>query len=400
VDAATGVITTVAGGGTGGDGGPAVGARLAPCDLALDPHGNLFVSDGAGQRVRRVDAATGIITTVAGDGTIATPGMDIGDGGPATSASLWAPCGLALDALGNLYIADGNHDRVRRVDASTGIITTVAGGGSSSGEGVPATSAFLSSPTDVELDGRGNLLIAEPVRNRIRSVDAAGAITTVAGTGVSGFGGDGGPATEARLALPLRIAVGGSLFIADTSNGRVRRVLVEDPNAPPLADAGPDLTLLVGEAGTFDGAGSEDADGTIDAYAWDFGDGAAASGAVVQHAYATGGTFTATLAVTDDAGATASDGALVTVLTRSGATDLLASIVEGYNLQQGISNSLDRKLELVRAALEATNAGQRQDAANKLQAFLNEVEAQRGNALTDAQADELVGWANRILGAP
>ena len=183
--------------------------------------------------------AQGIISTVAGNGT-ATFG---GDGGAATGASLSFPFGVAVDTAGNLFIADRGNVRVRRVDAATGIITTVAGNGvfGFSGDGGPATSATLDSPSGVTLDAAGNLFIADSANQRIRRVDAGAdglvtgaadeTITTVAGSGPTGFGsggfsGDGGPATSARFATPTGVALdaAGNLFIADTLNHRIRRV--------------------------------------------------------------------------------------------------------------------------------------------------------------------------------
>jgi sugar lactone lactonase YvrE len=225
VDAVTGTITTVAGG-VFGDGGPATGASLnRPFEVAADGSGNLLIADFSNNRVRRVDAATGIITTVAGDGAFGFSG----DGGPATSASLGFPSGVAVDSSGNLFIADFSNRRIRRVDAATGIITTVAGDGGSrfSGDGGPATSASFSSPRGVAVDASGNLFIAVRGNSRVRRVDAAtGIITTVAGDGSLGFSGDGGPATSASLSSPSGVAVdaSGNLFIADFSNSRIRRV--------------------------------------------------------------------------------------------------------------------------------------------------------------------------------
>jgi hypothetical protein len=172
-----------------------------------------------------VEAATGIITTVAGTGA----SYYGGDGGPATSAALNRPTGVALDEAGNLFIADQNNQRIRRVDAVTGIITTVAGNGSRgfSGDGGPATSAILNDPHAVALDADGNLFIADSSNHRIRRVDATtGIITTVAGNGSPGFSGDGESATSAQLSSPEGVAVSadGTLVIADTRNGRIRQV--------------------------------------------------------------------------------------------------------------------------------------------------------------------------------
>jgi sugar lactone lactonase YvrE len=255
VDAITGIITTVAGsgptgflaGGFSGDGDPATSARLnSPFGVAVDSSGNLFIADSFNDRIRRVDASTGIITTVAGGGFV------FGDGGPATSARLDFPSGVAVDSSGNLFIADTLNERIRRVDASTGIITTVAGGGFVLGDGGPATSATLVLPFGMALDAVGNLFIADRFNDRLRKVDAAtGIITTVAGIGTAGFSGDGGPATSASLAEPVGVALGaaGNLFIADSSNQRIRRVVFvltvdidikpgNDPNAINPASRG------------------------------------------------------------------------------------------------------------------------------------------------------------------
>jgi sugar lactone lactonase YvrE len=216
--------------GFSGDGGPATSASLnVPSGVALDASGNLFIADRDNNRIRRVDGVTGVITTVAGSGaTGLAAGSFSGDGGPATSASLNSPRGVAVDALGNLYIADGRNNRIRRVDGASGIITTVAGNGTSGffGDGGPGTSASLSGPTGVTVDASGNLFIADTRNNRIRRVDGAtGVITTVAGDGASGFSGDGGPATSASLNRPGAVAVdaSGNLLIADARNHRIRR---------------------------------------------------------------------------------------------------------------------------------------------------------------------------------
>ena len=225
VDAA-GTITTVAGTGTegfSGDGGPATNAQLAwPRGVTVDALGRLYIGDASNHRIRRVDAA-GTITTVAGAGA---PGFG-GDGGPAPSARLYGPWGVAVDASGNLYIADRSNHRIRRVDLA-GTITTVAGTGTEgfSGDGGPATNAQLAWPRGVTVDASGNLYIADRSNHRIRRVDLAGTITTVAGTGTPGLAGDGGPAPSARLNSPSGVAVNrsGSLYISDFGNHRIRRV--------------------------------------------------------------------------------------------------------------------------------------------------------------------------------
>ncbi|MDE0627264.1 MAG: SUMF1/EgtB/PvdO family nonheme iron enzyme [Bryobacterales bacterium] len=219
-------ITTVAGTGMnddGGDGGPAVRAQVGrPMGVAADAAGNLYIADRDNHRVRKVDPA-GVITTVVGTGS---PGYH-GDGGPAASAQLDSPSGVAVDAAGNLYIADRGNHRVRKVDAS-GVITTVAGTASrgSGGDGGPATGAQLNSAAGVAVDAAGNLYIADTFNGRVRKVDSAGVITTVAGTVVGRYGGDGGPATSAELSFPFAVAAdaAGNLYIADVTNHRVRKV--------------------------------------------------------------------------------------------------------------------------------------------------------------------------------
>jgi len=229
VDAATGMITTLAGNGSvgySGDGGPATNASISgPTAVAVDSSGNVFIADYGNDRIRRVDAVTGIITTVAGNGNSGFSG----DGQAATNASLKSVYGVAVDGFGNLFIADQGNDRIRRVDAVTGIITTVAGNGSVgySGDGGPATNASLDGPFGVGVDRAGNLFIADTYNGCIRRVDATtGIITTVAGTGFSGYNGDGQAATEAKLYAPFSVALdsGSNLFVADWLNYRVRRV--------------------------------------------------------------------------------------------------------------------------------------------------------------------------------
>jgi uncharacterized protein (TIGR03437 family) len=249
---ASGIITTVAGNygcGFSGDGGPATSALLcSPGGIAVDGSGNLFIADTSNQRIRKI-SASGIITTVAGNGVVeagsfGNAGGFSGDGGPATSASLNNPGSVAVDSSGNLFIVDTNNNRIRKVSAS-GIITTVAGNGiiGFSGDSGPATSASFYYPSDVAVDGLGNLLIADPWNNRIRKVSSGGTITTVAGSGATGpgaggFSGDGGPATSALLAQPFGVAVdgSGSLYVADTDNNRIREVPV--PPAPSITSGG------------------------------------------------------------------------------------------------------------------------------------------------------------------
>jgi hypothetical protein len=168
-------------------------------------------------------------------------------------------------------------------------------------------------------------------------------------------------------------------------------------NQLPAADAGPDKNLIVKELAEFDGSGSSDADGSIASYQWDFGDGATGVGWSASHAYLQAGTYTVTLTVIDDGGGTATDTAQVGVHEVAYAIDSLSELVASYNLKQGIANSLDSKLQNVLDALSAANAGQRQDVTNKLDAFVNSVEAQRAKELTNAQADALESLARRIV---
>ena len=229
VDLASGIVSTVAGNGAAGaagDGGPAVAAQLQdPKAVWVAPSGDLYIADSGNERIRRVDPS-GTISTIAGTGV---PGYG-GDGGPALAAQFDGPRGLAGDSAGNLYVADDNNNRIRRIEPS-GVVTTLAGTGAAdfSGDGGPAHSAPLNHPRGVAVDGRGNVFIADSMNARIRMVDPAGMISTGAGCGRHGFGGDGGPATVARMFEPRGVAVdaAGQLFVADTYNDRIRRV--DDP---------------------------------------------------------------------------------------------------------------------------------------------------------------------------
>ncbi|WP_224994417.1 cadherin domain-containing protein [Cesiribacter sp. SM1] len=231
----TDYISTIAGtggsAGFGGDGGPAAAAKLyQPFSVVSDVSGNLYIADEYNHRIRKVDAATGRISTIAGTGT---PQYG-GDGGPATAASFYMPNGLAIDKSGNLYVCDRYNNRVRRIDAVTGIITTYAGVGPTGvsnagygGDGGPAASARLFSPVALAFDQDDNLYIADQYNNRVRKVSkATGTITTVAGIGTGGFSGDGGQATAAKLRTPSGIALdqAGNLYIADRTNHVIRRV--------------------------------------------------------------------------------------------------------------------------------------------------------------------------------
>lgn len=255
--AAVGDISTVAGNGESGfsgDGGPATSASLqAPLGIAVDNAGNTYIADRDNQRVRKVNAS-GIITTVAGNGT---QGFS-GDGGSATSASLNIPWGVAADADGNFYIADTYNYRVRKVDTS-GVITTLAGNGvyGYSGDGGPATSASLRETYDIAVDSSGNFYLADEGNHRVRKVDPSGVITTVAGNGVYGYSGDGGPATGASLASDLGVAVddSGNIYIADrqyTGESRVRKV---DTSGTITTVAGNGTASYSGDGGPATSAG-------------------------------------------------------------------------------------------------------------------------------------------------
>ncbi len=220
------IITTIAGNhiaGYSGDGGPATAARLdGPAHIAIDNHGNILFSEFNNNVIRKIDAA-GIISTIAGTGT---PGYS-GDGGPATSAYLNGANGFISDNSGNLFFADEYNNVIRKIDAS-GIITTVAGDGGMGygGDGGPATAAKLYHPTGVIIDGSGRILIADILNNRVRSVSTSGIITTIAGTGVAGYSGDGGPASAAELNNPGNFSIDsyGNLFVTDQQSQRIRKI--------------------------------------------------------------------------------------------------------------------------------------------------------------------------------
>lgn len=230
---AGGQLTVVAGtgkAGYAGDGGPAVAATFAkPTAMAWDAAGLLYVVDHENHRVRRVDVA-GVITTVVGSGPASTAGGGFGgDGGPAEAAELNQPIGIAFRD-GVLYIADASNSRIRAVDAS-GLISTIAGNGGVVGlaplqlDG-PVVDAILAAPVELTFDPAGELVFTDRGLNRALMIDTQGVLRLLAGNGASGFGGDGGPATEAQLKEPTGIAFdrAGNLYIADTGNQRIRRV--------------------------------------------------------------------------------------------------------------------------------------------------------------------------------
>ena len=223
--ATNGIISTVAGVGTmgfTGDGGSAVAAELGdPAGVGVDAAGTIYIADHSNQRIRRVSG--GVISTLAGNGNPAYGG----DGGAAAAAALYQPLGVCAKAGGSVYVADTSNFRVRMISAG-GVITTVAGTGTPgfSGDGASATNAQLYGPAGAVVDGAGNLYIADAENHRIRRVSPGGIVTTMAGSGGILFSGDGGPATAATLYRPSSVAVdeAGNLYIADTFNDRIRRV--------------------------------------------------------------------------------------------------------------------------------------------------------------------------------
>jgi hypothetical protein len=278
-----GIITTIAGNGTSGfsgDGGPATAASFDyPYALAKDDTGNLYIGDVYNNRIRKVNSA-GVISTYwiarvsgmaidhlgniyggqnyevrkiipgpfivtapfAGNGTSGFSG----DGGPATAAQITAPWGVSRDVHGNIYIADQNNRRIRKVDSASNIITTVAGDGTvgSSGDGGPATSAEIAAPQQAVADAAGNIYIADWAYNVIRKVNPSGIISTIAGNGSAGFAGDGGPATAALFNGLFWIAIdcGNNLYLSDYGNRRIRKITQD---RTPVFAAGNTLSFTI-----------------------------------------------------------------------------------------------------------------------------------------------------------
>ena len=227
----TGVITTIAGtgiSGYSGDGGLAINAKIYyPGDVSCDKYGNIYIADQNNNAIRKISIATGIITTVAGNGSQGYSG----DGGPATSAQLKTPLGVTVDKFSNIYIADANNHCIRKVDGGTGIITTIAGNGTLgfSGDGGLASLALVNHPSKVILDSIGNLYFTDEANNRVRKIMAGtNIIQTIAGTGTFGYSGDGGLATSAQFSFPIGLAFDaiGNLYIADIFNNRIRKMAV------------------------------------------------------------------------------------------------------------------------------------------------------------------------------
>jgi uncharacterized repeat protein (TIGR01451 family) len=249
-----GNITTIAGtgpAGFSGDGGPATSAELNnPRGVVLDSTQNIYFVDAVNNRVRRIDATTGDISTIAGNGVNGNApsgcqgqGSFSGDGGPAISATLNCPLGLDIDSKGNLFVSDTQNSRIRRIDAVTQIITTVAGNGTAgfSGDGGAATSAMLNNPDRISINAAGNFFISDTNNQRIRRVDGTtGIITTFAGNGNFGFAGDGGPAVSASFSTPTGVVVTsqGNMYVGDLLNNRIRLVLL-NPNVTISSSSAP-----------------------------------------------------------------------------------------------------------------------------------------------------------------
>ncbi len=228
-----------------GDGQKATSVIFTLVDgIAIGPKGNIYISHRSQNRIRKIDQ-NGIVTTISGNGRAGFSG----DEGPAINASLNFPAGLAFDSTGNLYIADRNNHRVRKIDPD-GIITTIAGNGipDYSGDNMKATETSLHFPSDVAIDKSGQIYISDRSNNRIRKVDTNGIITTYAGMGVPSYGGDFGPADEAFFKFPFGLTFDnqGNLFVADRGNNRIRKI---DPDGTVYTVAGTGLFAIRGDYG-------------------------------------------------------------------------------------------------------------------------------------------------------
>jgi NHL repeat len=243
----SGIISTYAGNGTlgySGDGGPATAASIGYCwGITCDGSGNVYVSDWSYRHVRRIDASTHVITTIAGSGGSGTTG----DGGPATAATFYDPWFLACDPSGNVYISDWGSYRVRKIDMSTGIINAYAGTTTPgfSGDGGPASTAQMDEPAGIAIDAAGNLYVSDWGNERVRKVNASGVINTIAGNGTYGYYGDGGPATAAEFKYPYGVAVDGAqnVYVADYDNWRIR--MINGRNRAPYFTGGHSLNITV-----------------------------------------------------------------------------------------------------------------------------------------------------------
>jgi sugar lactone lactonase YvrE len=230
ITTSTGIISTVAGTGTAGYNGDGILATVAqlngPNEVSFDVSGNLYIADWFNNRVRKIDMGTGIISSIAGTGT----GGYNGDGIAATTAQINGPCGIIFDNAGNTYIAEYGGARVRKIDISTGNISTIAGTGSFgyNGDGIPATAAQLNGCAYIKFDYLENMYIGEGSNQRVREITkGTGIISTIAGTGTAGYNGDGIPATTAQLNYPFYILFDGpkcNMYIADYQNNRIRKI--------------------------------------------------------------------------------------------------------------------------------------------------------------------------------
>ncbi|MBE2289002.1 MAG: T9SS type A sorting domain-containing protein [Chitinophagaceae bacterium] len=229
ISKADGYISTIVGTGSpgfNGDGGTATDAKLeVPQGIFIDDNGNLFICDAISERIRKVELSTGIITSIAGTGSIGNGG----DGGAATNAEFYYPVGLFVNKTGEIFIADWGNKKIRVINPTSGVITTFAGTGTGgySGDGGPAINATLDAPLDVYADTNGNILVSEQYNHRVRKVDAVtGIITTIAGNGTAGYSGDGGLAINAKLNEPdgLFVDKHNNVFITDYYNGSIRKI--------------------------------------------------------------------------------------------------------------------------------------------------------------------------------
>ncbi len=230
INISTGVMTAIAGDGNngyGGDGGLATAAKLnTAIGVTLGNAGEIYIADEGNNRIRKLNNKTGIITTIAGNGL---PGKT-GDGGPATSCELYKPYDVALDDSGNIFISDGGNYIIRKISAITGIITTIAGNGQSSfnGDSIPATSAAINAAFIV-LDSARNIYLTDFNNNRVRKVNTkTGLVTTIAGTGINGFSGEGIIGTSAEISQPEGLIIDnlGNLYFCDSGNNRIRKITI------------------------------------------------------------------------------------------------------------------------------------------------------------------------------
>lgn len=366
-----GLIETIAGTGTGAgspDGGPAVSSDISgPFSVGVDSAGNVFFGN-SGAAIRKIDSS-GILSSIAGNGTFGFSG----DGGPASQAQITLAASIRFDAAGSLFFSDIANCAVRKVDDS-GTITTVAGVGACGfgGDGGAATAAQLNFPFGIDFDGAGNLYIADSENNRIRKVDAGGAIATIAGDGSCAFGGDGGPAIDAQLCTPTGVAAdaSGNIYIAEFNNGRVRRI---DPSGIITTIAG--NGLLMGSDFTgfgYSGDGGPAADalfGSLDSLAVD----------QLGNVYLTDQFVYRVRKMTFDP---------------AQAIEVLSTTLRNLGLPPNPAQGLLAKL---RAAGRAVARGDLEAAHRHLDAFIDQVGKKRGKPLADGQADLLTATAEAVL---